>query len=103
MIGLEDELFGTEREQPGVTGEGALLAALAANRTGRLGDIVGTIQAEQDEVIRADHHGILVVQGGPRNGQDGRGPASRRPISSTPTGFRSRVRACSCWDPIDSS
>ena len=37
-----------------VAGEGALLAALERNRTGRMGDIVATIQAEQDEAIRAD-------------------------------------------------
>ena len=37
-----------------IAGEGALLAALERNRTGRMGDIVATIQAEQDEAIRAD-------------------------------------------------
>ena len=34
-------------------GEGALLAALERGRTGRMHDIVATIQAEQDEAIRA--------------------------------------------------
>src|SRR4051812_30727204 len=52
-----------------VTGEAALLAALTANRTGRMGDIVSTIQAEQDAVIRADLNGVLVVQGGPGTGK----------------------------------
>ena len=36
-----------------MVGEGALLAALDRARTGRMGDIVATIQAEQDEAIRA--------------------------------------------------
>ena len=50
-------------------GEGALLAALDRERTGRMRDIVATIQAEQDEAIRADLAGILVVAGGPGTGK----------------------------------
>lgn len=53
----------------GLTGEAALLAALDAPRTGRMGDIVETIQAEQDRIIRAGRAGILVVQGGPGTGK----------------------------------
>ncbi len=53
----------------GLTGEAALLVALNAPRTGRMGDIVETIQAEQDRIIRADRAGILVVQGGPGTGK----------------------------------
>ncbi|WP_062465058.1 HelD family protein [Demequina soli] len=52
-----------------LAGEGALLAALGARRTGRMGDIVATIQAEQDAVIRAPMQGALVVQGGPGSGK----------------------------------
>ncbi|MDT5039910.1 MAG: hypothetical protein QOE51_895 [Actinoplanes sp.] len=52
-----------------VTGEAALLSALTANRTGRMRDIVETIQAEQDDVIRARLPGIMVVQGGPGTGK----------------------------------
>ncbi|WP_062385243.1 HelD family protein [Demequina iriomotensis] len=52
-----------------LAGEGALLAALGARRTGRMGDIVATIQAEQDAVIRAPMAGALVVQGGPGSGK----------------------------------
>ncbi len=76
LLGLEDEFFGSARTAGRVTvnghelrGEGALVAALKASRTGRLGDIVGTIQAEQDEIIRAPLPGILVVQGGPGTGK----------------------------------
>ena len=53
----------------GLTSEAALMAAVAAPRTGRMGDIVATIQAEQDRVIRATPSGVLVVQGGPGTGK----------------------------------
>ena len=72
VIGLDDEVFdqlAVEDEGLRVAGEGALLAALERNRTGRMGDIVATIQAEQDEAIRADVHGVLVVAGGPGTGK----------------------------------
>ncbi len=52
-----------------LNGEAALLASLAAGRTGRMADIVATIQAEQDRVIRSELPGILVVQGGPGTGK----------------------------------
>ena len=45
------------------------MAAVGAHRTGRMGDIVATIQAEQDRVIRSDLAGALVVQGGPGTGK----------------------------------
>lgn len=50
-------------------GEGALIAGLERARTGRMADIVATIQAEQDAVIRAELAGPLVVQGGPGTGK----------------------------------
>lgn len=53
----------------GPAGEAELLAALRAPRTGRMSDIVATIQAEQDRIIRTDLAGILVVQGGPGTGK----------------------------------
>src|SRR3712207_8649785 len=45
------------------------MAALTAERTGRMTDIVATIQAEQDAIIRADSRGVVVVQGGPGTGK----------------------------------
>ncbi|MBO1753284.1 AAA family ATPase [Actinotalea sp. BY-33] len=76
VTGLEDEVLDldalAEAEDgalASLSGEGALLAALAAGRTGRMGDIVATIQAEQDAVIRSDLAGALVVQGGPGTGK----------------------------------
>lgn len=53
----------------GLAGEAVLLAAVTAGRTDRMRDIVATIQAEQDRIIRADDNGILVVQGGPGTGK----------------------------------
>ncbi|SDS13707.1 HelD family protein [Microterricola viridarii] len=50
-------------------GEGALLAALTAERTGHMHDIVATIQGEQDRIIRSEMRGALVVQGGPGTGK----------------------------------
>jgi DNA helicase IV len=59
----------TEDDMATLGGEGALLAALSARRTGRMRDIVETIQAEQDRIIRAEPSGVLVVQGGPGTGK----------------------------------
>jgi DNA helicase IV len=50
-------------------GPGALLSALGQARTGRMADIIGTIQREQDEIIRSPLAGVLVVQGGPGTGK----------------------------------
>ncbi len=50
-------------------GPGALLAALGRARTGRMGDIVATIQGEQDRIIRSPLPGVLLVQGGPGTGK----------------------------------
>jgi DNA helicase IV len=59
----------SETEQASLHGDAALLAALRKGRTGRMGDIVATIQAEQDRVIRSDIQGVLVVEGGPGTGK----------------------------------
>src|SRR5690606_26156997 len=73
LLGLEDELFGEHAldlgEGAGLQGQGALIAALETARSGRLGDIVATIQGEQDEIIRGPLPGVLVVQGGPGTGK----------------------------------
>jgi DNA helicase IV len=73
VLGIEDDVLDpeslSEAERQGLTGEAALLAALTASRTGRMTDIVATIQAEQDRIIRSDLPGVLVVQGGPGTGK----------------------------------
>jgi DNA helicase IV len=56
-------------DQAQLTGEAALLASLRRHRTGRMGDIVATIQADQDRIIRDVLRGILVVEGGPGTGK----------------------------------
>ncbi|HYS34263.1 MAG TPA: RNA polymerase recycling motor ATPase HelR [Pseudonocardiaceae bacterium] len=50
-------------------GDAALLAAVNAPRGAGMRDIVATIQAEQDEIIRLDHPGVLVIEGGPGTGK----------------------------------
>ncbi|RSM43378.1 helicase [Amycolatopsis balhimycina DSM 5908] len=50
-------------------GDAALLAAVNAPRGDGMRDIVATIQAEQDEIIRLGHSGVLVVEGGPGTGK----------------------------------
>lgn len=72
LVSIEDEpliLEGPDGEELTVNGQGALLAALERNRSGRMQDIVATIQGEQDEVIRSELQGVLVVQGGPGTGK----------------------------------
>ncbi|WP_042443468.1 UvrD-helicase domain-containing protein [Streptacidiphilus jiangxiensis] len=73
VTALHDEILDLgDAERSGFEGSDAddvLLAALDAARTGRMHDIVQTIQAEQDRIIRAPHHGVLVVEGGPGTGK----------------------------------
>ena len=73
LLDIEDELFGERAlgvgRDDGISGYGALISALETARSGRLGDIVATIQGEQDEIIRAPMPGVLVVQGGPGTGK----------------------------------
>ncbi|MFK7919563.1 MAG: hypothetical protein AB8G14_15920 [Ilumatobacter sp.] len=88
LQGIEDELFGEGRlglgsddgltpagdgavvaADSGLRGYSTLLASIERGRTGTLGDIVATIQGEQDEIIRSPQHGVLVVQGGPGTGK----------------------------------
>jgi DNA helicase IV len=73
VTGLDDEVLDLSAPQghqhQGLTGEASLLAALNASRTGRMADIVETIQAEQDKIIRAPQQGVVVVQGGPGTGK----------------------------------
>lgn len=70
---LHDEILDVgDRERTGFedpSGDAVLLAAVNSARTGRMGDIVRTIQAEQDRIIRAPHRGVLVVEGGPGTGK----------------------------------
>ena len=71
VVGIEDDLLdgeGADRELV-VIGEGALLAALTRARDHTMRDIVATIQAEQDEAIRAPYQGFTMITGGPGTGK----------------------------------
>ena len=73
LLGIEDEFFGEDiiddSDAPYFKGRMTLAATMEQARTGRLGDIIATIQGEQDEIIRAPLAGPLVVQGGPGTGK----------------------------------
>ncbi len=49
--------------------QSAFIASLGANRSERMRDVLGTIQADQDAIIRAGSRGALVVDGGPGTGK----------------------------------
>jgi DNA helicase IV len=73
VTGVDDEVFDvgrlSEPDRQSLSGEAMLIASITAGRTGRMTDVVATIQAEQDRVIRAALQGVLVVQGGPGTGK----------------------------------
>ncbi|MHA6780167.1 RNA polymerase recycling motor ATPase HelR [Pseudonocardia saturnea] len=67
VVDFTDEVLG--RPGDAERGDAALLAAVTAPRGDGMRDIVATIQAEQDEIIRFDHPGVLVIEGGPGTGK----------------------------------
>jgi len=67
VLDFTDEILG--HPGGGERGDAALLAAVNAPRGDGMRDIVATIQAEQDEIIRLDHPGVLVIEGGPGTGK----------------------------------
>jgi DNA helicase IV len=70
LVDFADETFGRPgAAEPGGSEDLALLAAVNAPRGEGMRDIVATIQAEQDEIIRHDHPGVLVIEGGPGTGK----------------------------------
>jgi len=73
VTAVDDEVFDLdampEADRRSLSGEAMLIASINRARTGRMGDVVATIQAEQDRVIRAALAGVMVVQGGPGTGK----------------------------------
>jgi DNA helicase IV len=67
VVDFTDEVLGRPSGDEG--GDAALLAAVNAPRGDGMRDIVATIQAEQDAIIRLDHAGVLVIEGGPGTGK----------------------------------
>jgi hypothetical protein len=71
VVGIEDDLLDGQNadQELVVIGEGSLLAALTRARDHTMHDIVATIQAEQDEAIRAPYQGFTMISGGPGTGK----------------------------------
>ncbi len=73
LVDFTDEVFGRPDPDAGddspFSSDAALLAAVNAPRGEGMRDIVATIQAEQDEIIRLEHPGVLVIEGGPGTGK----------------------------------
>ncbi len=69
LVDFTDEVLGRPDGAEGGHSDAALLAAVNAPRGDGMRDIVATIQAEQDEIIRLDHPGVLVIEGGPGTGK----------------------------------
>ena len=70
VLDFTDEVLGRPvAGDSAASGDAALLAAVNAPRTDGMVDIVATIQAEQDEIIRLEHPGVLVIEGGPGTGK----------------------------------
>ncbi|MEV3992884.1 UvrD-helicase domain-containing protein [Streptomyces sp. NPDC049837] len=75
VLGVEDDLMRPELkarlggEDLAVIGDGALMAALGQARSHTMRDIVSSIQAEQDLVIRAPAASVTYVEGGPGTGK----------------------------------
>ncbi|MGN0063699.1 MAG: RNA polymerase recycling motor ATPase HelR [Nocardioides sp.] len=59
----------TDRGDLSLDEDGAFIASLSASRSSTMRDVLSTIQADQDMIIRADSHGPLVVDGGPGTGK----------------------------------
>jgi hypothetical protein len=67
-----DEVFtpdGLEGHAAALDDQSAFIASLGNTRSARMRDALGTIQADQDEIIRASSRGTLVVDGGPGTGK----------------------------------
>jgi DNA polymerase III delta prime subunit len=73
VVDYWDEVFGDpgagESGDAALDEDSALIASLGASRTEKMRDVLGTIQADQDEIIRASSRGPLVVDGGPGTGK----------------------------------
>jgi DNA helicase IV len=73
VTAVDDEVFDLDRmsddDKKSLSGEAMLIASINQARTGRMSDVVATIQSEQDRVIRASLQGVTVVQGGPGTGK----------------------------------
>ena len=70
VVAVEDDLLDSDADTDlPIVGEGALMAQLTRARDHSMHSIVATIQAEQDEAIRAPGRGVVLISGGPGTGK----------------------------------
>ncbi|MDR5698723.1 RNA polymerase recycling motor ATPase HelR [Agromyces aerolatus] len=71
IVDYWDEVFTPDglEQRAALDDQPAFIASLADSRTERMRDVLSTIQADQDAIIRAGSHGALVVDGGPGTGK----------------------------------
>lgn len=70
VVDVNDEILdGTSPTAVDLVGDSPLVAALSTARTGRMHEAAATLQAEQDEIVRSPHRGVMVVDGGPGTGK----------------------------------
>ena len=71
IVDYWDEAFTDEQlaDTAALDDQSAFIATLGASRTPRMRDVLGTIQADQDAIVRAGSRGALVVDGGPGTGK----------------------------------
>jgi DNA helicase IV len=82
--------------------QSAFIASLGSSRSARMRDVLGTIQADQDAIIRAGSRAALVVDGGPGTGKTPvvHGPApDLGPILGTWLAAHAEGTACVIGDP----
>ena len=70
VVDVTDEILdGTTQTENDIVGDAPLTAALTGARSGRMHEAAATLQAEQDQIVRSQHRGIVVVDGGPGTGK----------------------------------
>ena len=72
IVDFWDEVLGDDGDpasRASLDEQSAFLSSLGGARTGRMRDVLATIQSDQDAIIRADARGALVVDGGPGTGK----------------------------------
>ncbi|MGV9481807.1 HelD family protein [Gordonia aichiensis] len=70
VVDVTDEILdGSSQTENDIVGDAPLTAALTGARSGRMHDAAATLQTEQDEIVRSQHRGIIVVDGGPGTGK----------------------------------
>jgi len=70
VIRVSDEIYDRTLIESSILSEDSqLLEALNLERTSRMGDIIATIQSEQDRIMRSEYAGLVLINGGPGTGK----------------------------------